>query len=72
MRFRWLLTHGPDNEPMWVRLYVHQIGEAWAAMIVADEALPPGSGELKGTAFLGRRLKQRSRRRKPTWDAPSR
>jgi hypothetical protein len=22
-------------------------------MIVADEALPPGSGELKGTAFFG-------------------
>jgi hypothetical protein len=47
-----LLTFSPDNEPLWVRLYVHQIDEAWAAMVVADEALPPGPGELKGMAFF--------------------
>jgi hypothetical protein len=44
---------GPGNKPLWVRLYVHQIGETWATMIVADEALPPGPGELKGMAFFG-------------------
>ena len=53
MRSRRLLTLGPDNEPVWVWLCVHQIGETWAAMIVADETLPPGPGELKGTAFFG-------------------
>ncbi len=47
-----LLSLGPENEPIWVRLYVRQIGETWAAMIVADEALPPGPSELKGTAFF--------------------
>jgi hypothetical protein len=39
--------------PVSLRLWVQEIGEAWAAMIVADEALPPGPGELKGTAFFG-------------------
>jgi hypothetical protein len=31
-----LLTLGPDNEPSWVRLYTRQMGNTWAAMIVAD------------------------------------
>ncbi|MFI5341815.1 MAG: hypothetical protein ACHQ7N_18485 [Candidatus Methylomirabilales bacterium] len=53
MRARRLFTLGPDNEPFWVRLCVQQIGEMWAAMIVADDASPPGPGELKGTGFLG-------------------
>ena len=38
------LTLGPDNETMWVRLYVHPYGTHWAAMIVADEAMPPEPG----------------------------
>lgn len=41
-RCRRPLTLTPDNEPMWVRLYVREVGDAWAAMIVADEAPPPG------------------------------
>ncbi len=49
---RRLLTLGPDNEPLWLRVYVQQIGEAWAAMIVGDDVLPPGPGELKGMAFF--------------------
>jgi hypothetical protein len=53
MRSRRLLTVGPDDEPLWVRLYVHQVGEAWAAMILVDEALPPEPGSPKGTAFFG-------------------
>ena len=52
MRNHRLLTLGPNNEPLWVRLYVHPIGDTWAAMIVADEAMPPEPGSLKGTAFF--------------------
>lgn len=37
---------------MWVRLCVREAGDAWAAMIVADEAPPPGPGKLRGTAFF--------------------
>jgi hypothetical protein len=36
-----------------VRFYVRQIGETWAAMIVADGVLPPAPGELKGLTFFG-------------------
>jgi hypothetical protein len=53
MNPRRLLTLGPDNEPRWVCLYVHQIGEAWATMIVADDALPPEPGAPKGLGFFG-------------------
>ncbi len=31
----------PDNEPLWVRLYAHQIGEIWVAMIVATTPYRP-------------------------------
>jgi hypothetical protein len=41
MQSRRILTLGPDNEPLWVRLHVHQIEDLWAAMIVADGVLPP-------------------------------
>ena len=53
MTSRRLLTFSPDNEPPWVRLYVHQIGEQWAAMLLADEKPPPEPGALKGLAFFG-------------------
>ena len=52
MRSRRLLTLGPDNGPLWVRLHIHQIGEKGAAMIVADDAAPPEPGMLKGMAFF--------------------
>jgi len=52
-RARRLLAVGPQTEPLWVRLYVHQIGEKWAAMIVADDAPPPEPGSLTGLAFFG-------------------
>lgn len=48
-----LLTLGPDNEPMWVRLYVHPLGDHWAAMIVAEGAEPPRPGERKGISCFG-------------------
>jgi len=38
-----LLTIGPDNEPLWVRLYVQPIGEWRVAMIVRDESPSPGT-----------------------------
>ncbi len=41
------------NEPLWVRLYVDEIGEVWAAMIVGDAVLPPEPGRLIGLAFFG-------------------
>jgi hypothetical protein len=48
-----LLTLGPDNEPLWVRLYVHPFGNHWAAMIVADDVEHALPGELKGTGVFG-------------------
>ncbi len=53
MPARRILTLGPANEPLWARLYVRQIGEGWAAMIVGDNVRPPGPGGLKGLAFFG-------------------
>jgi hypothetical protein len=43
----------PDNEPMWVRLYVLPIGDRWAATILADTADPLASVELRGMSFFG-------------------
>ena len=31
---RRILTVGPDNEPMQIRLYVQPIGERWAATLI--------------------------------------
>ena len=53
MTSRRLLTLSPDHEPLWVSLYVQQIGERWAAMLVADDAPPPEPGSLTGQAFFG-------------------
>jgi hypothetical protein len=46
-----LLTLGPDNEPLWVRLYVYPVGDQWHSVIVADGVAPPGPGEVKGIGF---------------------
>ena len=48
-----LLTLGPSDEPLWVRLYVQPLGGHWTPMIVADSVEPPKPGELKGTGFFG-------------------
>lgn len=53
MPARRLLTLGPDDEPIWVCLYVQRIEDRWAAMLVADEVAPPGPGEVIGLPFLG-------------------
>jgi len=52
-RARRLLTVSPDHEPLWVRLYIHQVGDRWAAMLLADDAPPPEPGSLTGLAFFG-------------------
>ena len=48
-----LVTLSPDHESLWVRLYVHQIGDRCAAMLLADDAPPPEPGTLTGLAFFG-------------------
>jgi hypothetical protein len=48
MTSRRLLTLGPAHEPLWVRLYTHQIGDQWAAMLLADEEALPGPGAITG------------------------
>lgn len=53
MRVHRLLTLGPSDEPLWVKVYVRQIGERWVAMILQDDDPPPSSEELKGIAFFG-------------------
>mgnify|MGYP001607524412 CR=1 FL=1 len=53
MNCRRLLTLNPDNEPLWVRLYVQKIDDVWAAMLVGDDVLPPEPGTLKGLGFFG-------------------
>jgi hypothetical protein len=47
-----LLTLGPANEPLWVRRYVPEIGEAWAAMLVGGDVPAPGPRGLKGMAIF--------------------
>ncbi len=53
MNCRRLLTLNPDNELLWVRLYVQKIDDVWAAMLVGDDELPPEPGTLKGLGFFG-------------------
>ena len=50
---RRILTVDPDNDPLWVRLYVHDIDGVWAAMLVAAAQAPPEPSTLKGPGFLG-------------------
>ncbi len=70
MASRRLLTLGPDNEPVWVRLYVHEIEGVWAAMIVANGDRPPKSGQLKGLAFFGATSEESEREAKTYLGAP--
>lgn len=50
---RRLLTLSPNNDPLWVRLYVHRIEDMWAAMLVGDDVPPPEPGTLMGLGFFG-------------------
>ena len=51
--FRRMLTLGPSDESLWVRVYVRQIGEKRTAIICSDEEAPPQPDQLKGIAFFG-------------------
>jgi hypothetical protein len=48
-----LLTVSPDNEPLWVRLYVQPYADQWAAMLVGDEVPPPEPETVTGLGFFG-------------------
>ena len=48
-----LFTPSPDNEPQWVRLYVHDIDGVWPAMLVAEGKVPPELGTLKRLGPFG-------------------
>ncbi len=52
MTSRRLLTVGPAHEPLWLRLFLHQLGDRWAAMILADDAPPPAPGTVKGLGLF--------------------
>jgi hypothetical protein len=52
MRSQRLFTLGLDNEPHWLHLFINQMDEIWAAMMVADGAIPPAPGEFTGTGFI--------------------
>ena len=49
---RRILTHGLENEPLWVCLYVRDLGGTWAAMLVPDVESPPEPGGLTGLTFF--------------------
>jgi len=59
-----LSSLGLGDEPICVPLHVHQIGEAWATMIVADDVMPPEPVSLKGTAFFGETQEEAEERAK--------
>ena len=50
---RRLCTLGPDNEPLWVRLYVQPYADHWAAMLVGDDVPPPEPDTVTGLTFFG-------------------
>ena len=45
---RRLLTLAPDDEPLWVRLYVQPYETHWTAMIVGEDVPRPDLGTLRG------------------------
>jgi len=50
---RRLLALGPDNDPLWLRLYVQPYAARWVAMIVGDEVPPPDPDTVTGLTFFG-------------------
>jgi hypothetical protein len=50
---RRLLTLGPDNEPLWVRLYAQPYADQWAAMLAGNEVPPPDPDTVTGLTFFG-------------------
>ena len=50
---RRLLTLAPDDEPLWVRLYVQPYENHWAAMLVGEDVPPPDPSTLTGLTIFG-------------------
>ncbi len=50
---RRLLTIGPDDEPLWVRVYVQPFAGRWAAMVCGDTVPAPATRESTGIVFIG-------------------
>jgi hypothetical protein len=61
-----LLALGPDNGPLWLRLYVQPVGDQWAAMLAGAEAPPPDAGTLTGLMVFGATLEQAEGKAKAT------
>jgi hypothetical protein len=55
---RRLLTLGPENEPLWLRLYVHPYANRWAAMVAGDDVPSPDLGTVTGLTCLGATAKE--------------
>ncbi len=52
MRSRRLPAPSPEGKALWVPLDVQPIGDQWAAMIIADDAIQCKLGTVKGLAFF--------------------
>ncbi len=50
---RRLFILGPATEPRWMGVSVQHLGDAWARLLLADDALPPERGALKRLPFIG-------------------
>jgi hypothetical protein len=50
---RRLLTLGPDNEPVWVRLDVQPYADRWAALRVGEDGPPPDPSTWTGLTLFG-------------------
>ena len=61
---RRLLIVSPDNEPLWVRLYVQPYVDQWAATLVGDDVPPPAPGMATGLTFFGATLEEAEREAK--------
>ncbi len=65
-----LFTLSPDNKPLQMRVYVRQIDDSWAAMIVGNDLLAPRPGERKGACFFAATPKEAEREAKAYLGAP--
>ncbi len=53
MRVRLITGVGANGEDVFLQFCTTQLGEGWAAMILAEGDAPPAPGQVKGLAFFG-------------------